>query len=305
MAAMAYFLGIDGGGTKTRMLLGDESRVLASTTVGGCNVVRLGIERARIALQQGIAEVCRVSALDVSQITAVCAGVAGAGREEVRQQVARVLHELLPASSIEVTGDMEIAHEAALAGAPGVIVIAGTGSIAFGRSAEGKTARAGGWGVAVSDEGSGHWIGMQAVAGILHAFDAGEPSELARRVFARWKLTTHDELVQRVNASPPPDYAPLAADVVAAYDAGDQAAQEILVRAGSELARLAQSVIGRLWPQRQPVEVAVLGGVFRSSEAVRKAFEVQLREAVPSALVTLCEADPAEGALARARKLRR
>src|SRR5271166_3652157 len=201
MRAVAYFLGIDGGGSKTTCVLGDEKSVLASVTVGGSNIVRLGESEARNALEQGVREVCREAAIKPKQIVAICAGIAGAAREDIRKQVTGILAKLGPAQ-IEVVGDMVIAHEAALSGAAGIAVLAGTGSIAYGRHASGRTARAGGWGYAISDEGSGHWIGVQAVAAVTHALDAGSYTRLNDGILQHWSVRSYDDLICRANTTP-------------------------------------------------------------------------------------------------------
>lgn len=303
MAAMAYFLGIDGGGSKTKLLLGDRQRVIAEAIVGGSNIVRLGPEQAEGVWRGGIARICAAAQINPAEIKSVCAGIAGAAGEALRRQASELLSRLLPVATIEVVGDMVIAHESALGGAAGVIVIAGTGSIAYGRDKDGQTARAGGWGFAISDEGSGYWIGVRAVTAVMAAHDAGEKTELQPRIFAHWNLASYQELVRRANRQPAPEFAQLFPLVVAAFEAGDRHAQRILVSAGAELAALAAPVIARLWPPGESVAVKLSGGVFHASEAVRRAFEVELTDAVPSVRVTLTDADPARGALHRARRL--
>ncbi len=165
---MAFYLGIDGGGTKTRCALGDETTTLASAVAGGSNVIRVGEAQAREALQSAVREVCAAARIDPTRIGRVCIGAAGAARPEVAGKIQRIIAELTPAS-IEVVGDTLIALEAAFGTGSGVIAIAGTGSIAYGRDATGRTCRAGGWGYAISDEGSGHWIGQRAVSAIVRA----------------------------------------------------------------------------------------------------------------------------------------
>ena len=160
---VAIYLGIDGGGSKTSCLIGDETSVLGTGTGGASNVVRVGEAQARESLASAIRQACTVANLNPSQISSVCVGLAGAARTEISELVKRIVSELVP-GKVKVVGDNVIALEAAFGGGPGVIVIAGTGSIAYGRNREGQTARAGGWGFAISDEGSGHWIGRTAVA---------------------------------------------------------------------------------------------------------------------------------------------
>jgi glucosamine kinase len=302
MPAVAYFLGIDGGGSKTTCVLGDEKGVLGSVTVGGSNPVRFGDRVSRAALQRGVREVCRNSAIKPSQIVAICAGVAGAVQEDIRRQVADILAKLTPAQ-ILVLGDMVIAHQAALATGVGIAVLSGTGSIAYGRDASGRTARAGGWGYAISDEGSGHWIGMQAVVAVTRAVDSGSDTKLRTAILKYWGIRSCDDLVCRANTSPPPDFAGLFPAVLAAAKAGDPYGHDILKRAGLELAGLAQLVYRRLWKAGEHVEVGLAGGVFENSAEVRDSFEEELEKSIPEVRVFLSTTRPAEGALSLARKL--
>src|ERR1700739_1327208 len=153
---MSFYLGIDGGGTKTRCAIGDDTSVLATSVSGGSNVVRLGEARAREALHAAVLQACAEVKISPEKIRAICIGAAGAARPAMAASVRRILAEITPAG-VEVIGDMEVALEAAFGSGPGVITIAGTGSIVYGRDATGRTVRAGGWGFAISDEGSGHW----------------------------------------------------------------------------------------------------------------------------------------------------
>lgn len=299
---VSYFLGIDGGGSQTTCVLGDESKVLASVTVGGSNIVRLGERQTRAALEQGLREACKAAAIKPAQITAVCAGIAGAAREENRAQIAAILSKLVGAQ-VTVVGDMEIAHQAALNGSPGIVVISGTGSIAYGRDASGHSARAGGWGFAFSDEGSGHWIGVQAIAAVARSLDAGTCTKLSERILESWHLASYDELMQQANASPAPNFAALFPDVLVAAEAGDSAACDLLTRAGVELAGLAVVVFRRLWKPNDSITIAQAGGVFENSPTVRDSFQRELKNSIPQAEIFLSQARAAEGALAMARKL--
>jgi N-acetylglucosamine kinase-like BadF-type ATPase len=208
----------------------------------------------------------------------------------------------VPGASIEVVGDMVIAHEAALGGGPGLLVIAGTGSIAYGHNAAGHTARAGGWGFAVSDEGSGHWIGVRAVSAVLQAHDLGEATLLEPAIMEHWDIASHDELVRVANAHAAPDFAGLFPLVVRAFETGDARARQILVSAGMELGAIAEAVVLRLWRTNDAFAVVMSGGVFSRATAVRQAFEVVLRDMCPNIAVNMSQADPALGALSRARR---
>ena len=298
---VAIFLGIDGGGTKTSCAVGDESSLLGSGIAAGSNVIRVGEVQAREALGAAIRQACAVANVTPSQIERTCVGAAGGARPEISEVVRRLVAELVP-GEIEVVGDMVIALEAAFDGAPGVVAIAGTGSIAYGRNAAGETARAGGWGFAISDEGSGHWIGCTAVAAALRALDEGHATALLESTMKAWNVMTLEQLILAANASPPPDFAVLLPAVLSAADAGDPTARTVLTQAGAELATLAKIVIRRIFPDAGAVPVAMSGGVFRNCTLVRQVFYNSLRSEYPQVPVNATVADPVKGALGLARK---
>jgi N-acetylglucosamine kinase-like BadF-type ATPase len=220
---------------------------------------------------------------------------------EISEVVRRLLSEFV-SGQIEVVGDMVIAMEAAFGGGPGVIVIAGTGSIAYGRNSKGETARAGGWGFAISDEGSGHWIGRSAVAACMRDHDEGRAasSALLENIMKAWSVDSREQLVLTANKSA--DFAALAPAVVFAADAGDATARNVLTQAGTELATSAGIVIARLFGNAVAVPVALSGGVFCNSALVRQSVEENIRSAYPQASLNRAVIDPVMGALALARK---
>jgi glucosamine kinase len=304
---MAYYLGIDGGGTKTRCVLADETAVLAKAMTGGSNIVRLGETQAREALHTAVRQVCATAKISPDHIRAICIGAAGAARPEIAAKIRTILAELVPelaSANIEVVGDTVIALEAAFGAGPGVIAIAGTGSIVYGRDAAGHTARAGGWGFAVSDEGSGHWIGRRSISAILSARDQGLETALTAMVLQAWKLNTLDELVQQANSTPPPDFPRLFPIVLRAAEKADSTARDLLADAGAKLATLAVIVVRRLAPHTPGalLPVAMTGSVFRQSPYVRQVFYNTLQTSFPGLDVRQDLADPVEGALARAKR---
>jgi glucosamine kinase len=298
---VAIYLGVDGGGTKTTCTVGDEKSVLATATSGGSNIVRAGEERAREALHAAIRQALSAAGISPADVRRACVGAAGAARPEISDRVRRIVSEVVD-GEVQVVGDMEIALHSAFCDGPGVIAIAGTGSIAFGRNNHGRTARAGGWGHAISDEGSGHWIGRTAVAEVLRAHDEGKATMLNDRILSTWNVTLFDELVLTANRIPGPDFAGLLPAVLSAADAGDAVAHRILNNAGTELARLAKTVIERLFPKANTVPVAMSGGVFRTAALVRQVFYNILRAECPVAAVSEVIVEPVQGALDLARK---
>lgn len=302
---MRYFLGIDGGGTKTTCAVGDESRLLATATAGPSNIVRVGEAQTRESLQNAVRQACAAAGIAASEITRTCVGGAGAGRPELAAIVRAILKEILP-TPIEVVGDMQTALEAAFDEGTGVVVNAGTGSFAYGRNEGGQTLRAGGWGFAIGDEGSAHWIGREAVRVVLQESERGDDAaelietSLVKGLFKAWGVRSFLDLARAGNSVPPPDFAKLFPAVVASKD---DIARSVQRDAGRELARLAEVVTRRLFGKGEAVvPVALMGGVFRHSELVRQVFYNELHRVDPRARVTTEPIDPVVGALRMARR---
>jgi glucosamine kinase len=298
---VAIYLGIDGGATKTTCAVGDEKSVLGMATAGGSNVIRSGEVRARESLHSAVGQACAAAGIGPQQITRACVGASGAGRAEVSDLVARMMGEVV-SCRVQVVGDLVIALQAAFGNGPGIVAEAGTGSFAYGRDAAGKTSRAGGWGFAVSDEGSGQWIGRTAVGAVLRAQENGERPGLLASIEKTWQVSSLNDLVRMANASPPPDFSALFPLVLSAANSGDTVARGVLARAGTELAELTKSVVRRLFAGAANVPVAMVGGVFRQSALVRQVFYNHLAGEFPSAAVNPTVVEPVLGALEMARR---
>jgi glucosamine kinase len=297
---MPFFLGIDGGGTKTRCVIGDEKSELSVATSSSSKVQRVGEACARDALAGAVHEACVHAGILPRQIVRSCAGITGAARPEI-VGVMRDLMTSIVDGQVEIVGDIEIAFEDGFGSGPGLMLIAGTGSIAFGRNKKGESARAAGWGYPISDEGSGQWIGAEAVREALRARDRGQPACLLNDLIEKLGATSFEDFIVRLNAIPPVDFAAMFPVVLAASDKGDSGAAEILTRAGCELAGVAGIVIARLFHE-QSVSVATHGGVLASSALVRKCFAQELRARHRRVELLDREIDPARGALERARR---
>ena len=304
-----YYLGIDGGGTKTTCAVGDDSHLVATATAGPSNIVRVGEVQARESLQQSVRQACAAAGITLAQVSHTCVGGAGAARPELAETVRRSLAEILT-NPIDVVGDMQIALDAAFDTGPGVIVNSGTGSFAFGRDQQGTTVRAGGWGFAIGDEGSAHWIGRAAVSAVLRAGDprGGIPendslgeSSLSAALLKTWGVTSLLDLARAANSIPPPDFAALFPPVAASQD---ELATQVLTSAGKELADVAGVVIRCLFSKDHAtsVPVAMTGGVFRYAALVRQVFYNELRTLDPRAEVNPQVVEPVEGALKMARR---
>ncbi len=302
---MPYYLGIDGGGTKTTCAVGDETRLLASATAGPSNIVRVGESQTRESLLRSVRQACAAAGITPEEVARTCVGGSGAARPELAELVRHILAEIL-STPVEVVGDMQTALQAAFNRGPGVIVIAGTGSIAYGRDRNGRTLRAGGWGFAIGDEGSAHWIGRQAVSAVLQESDRREPSDeliagsLVKGLYKVWGVNSLLDLARAANSIPPPDFAALFPAVAGSTD---EIARQVLRNAGGKLAEVAAVVIRRLFKKEESiVPVAMTGGVFRHAEIVRQVFYNELRKLDPRAEVNPQVVDPVDGALQIARR---
>ena len=161
---MGYSLGFDGGGTKTDcVLLNARGDVIGEGHGGSANPLRSGYDGAFSSLREAAAGAMAAGKIRPADITSVCAGLAGAGRRSVVRRMMVFLSQEFPAALTQVATDYEVALESAVGSGPGVVLIAGTGSVAYGRNAAGDTARAGGYGPLLGDEGSAFEIGLSLI----------------------------------------------------------------------------------------------------------------------------------------------
>jgi N-acetylglucosamine kinase-like BadF-type ATPase len=292
-----YFLGVDGGQSSTYALIGDASgRVLGAGRGGPSNHVAASEGRAKFtgAIQSCLAAACANAGLDATAIrfASACLGFSGGPADKEA-----ILQEILPSDRTLVTHDALIALSGATCGEPGLITIAGTGSIAFGRNASGKTARAGGWGYVFGDEGGGFHIVRQAVRAALRFEEGwGDPTSLRRMFLDAAAASDINQLVHRFYTPefPRPRLAAFAKLVDDAAENGDAIAREILNDAARELATIAAAVRGQLFEKAEPARVAYIGGVFRSRTVLATFTELVGKSVAPPIY------GPAAGALLEA-----
>lgn len=293
-----YVLGIDAGGTKTVCLLADErGEIRAEARSGGANLQSAG----ELEVEKVLHHVME-TALAQHDIrpAAICLGIAGVDRPADAEAVRGIMRRIGFKTQTLVVNDALVALVAGAADEPGVVVVAGTGSIAYGRNAAGQAARAGGWGYLLGDEGGGFWIGRAALSAIVRQFDGRGPSTmLTDLVLARMQLANPTELVHEIYYRDLQRHAiaGLAALVQRATDAGDAVASQILARAGSELAAAAASVITRLGMRGETFLTVLAGGIFRGVPWLKGDVEARLSEVAPRSTVRLLEVEPAVGAV--------
>jgi N-acetylglucosamine kinase-like BadF-type ATPase len=301
----SYFLGIDGGGTKTECVLADrQGKVIARGIAGASNPLRTGYARAWFALSEAGDKVLSKARIHAEHVRAVCAGLGGAGRHGVVHRVSAFLEGSYPNAAIRVTTDLEIALEAALGSAEGVILLAGTGSAAFGRDAAGRTARAGGLGPWVSDEGGAFDIGRRAVEAVVRANEhRGPATALSDRLFEAHRSNHWDTLADQISKNPDdvfPRTFPLVAELA---DQGDTVSREIMAGAAVSLAELVMAVVGELGWRERDLLLAKMGGVHNRSKFLDAAIEAELHKRVPHARMARAERSPAEAAVRMAERL--
>ncbi|HXE06659.1 MAG TPA: BadF/BadG/BcrA/BcrD ATPase family protein [Acidobacteriaceae bacterium] len=318
---MALYLVIDAGGTKTRCLLADDTRILARAETGTVKLMRVAEAEATERFRAMLGELAASAHVALADVRHICFGLAGSRSESVQTWARKAIAESGVGGDLSICGDEEIALDAAFQGGPGILVIAGTGSNAIGRATDGKLFGAGGWGPVLGDEGSGYWIGLEAIRASLRALDqdprcdkaAGRSMVLLGAIQRHLGVASLGELVALANLrapsanAGPPDFAALAPVVASCAAAGELIAVSVLRRAGEELASLAAKVHRKL-EVADPnsglaprIEVAFTGSILDRIPQVHEAFGAGIAAAIPSARVQPNAVDPLAGALYRAR----
>lgn len=302
---MAYFVALDGGGTKTECWVANEVRVLGQASGPTVKIMNVGEQAATEGLRSVVREALGAAGVTGDSIVRTCFGLAGSSSTEVQDWAKRTLFELVSGDVI-LSGDEQIALDAAFRGGAGVLVIAGTGSHVTGRCANGTTVGAGGWGPVLGDEGSGTWIGLEAIRASLRARDRGVETCLLREIQQKWQLEDLASLVARANLRERPDFAELASVVATCADEGDALAQGVLDRAGEELATQVSLVISKMravgYTEADRLRVAFAGSVLGKIARVLRAMEEHLHAGSPEIRVDANAVQPLEGALWRARR---
>ncbi len=303
---MNFYLAIDAGGTKTTCVVANDTSVLARAQGGTVKIMRTSEAQARMNLEALLAEVAECSGVSLRSITATCMGLAGVTIPHVARWADEALRELVGGRQL-LCGDVEIALDAAFPDAPGVLVIAGTGSNVLGRRCDGSLIQVGGYGPAIADEGSGHWIGQLAIRSAFTAYDARESTILLDAIVAHWQCGDYDQLVAKANAMPPPDFSQLVPVVCRCAEQGDALAPTLLRHAGEELARLVLIAVRRQRLtqslEQETPQVAYTGSILEKVTAVREAMIATLRKTLGAVDILPEAVDPVQGALFRARQL--
>lgn len=297
---MRFVLGFDGGGTKTDCVLMDASGNLVSRAQAGpSNPLRVGFGAAigavRDAARRALADAGNAIAHG-SAASAICAGLAGAGPAESAEKLRILLAAEFPEAKIQLCTDLDLALAAAGDG-PAIVLLAGTGSFAVGRNAAAETARAGGYGSQIGDEGSGYDIGRRAVLAAMHENDrTGNDSALGQRLLRELGCTSWSDVKVRAQAASDEVFPRLFSVVASLAEIGDSAAQGILRAAAFDLALLTENLATRLNLRGERFYLAKTGGMMGRSKFLEVQLDDRLRGSFPGAELGQLRMSPAEAA---------
>ena len=305
-----YWLGVDGGGTNTRAMIfrapADPDLDLTDYLVGeghatAANFHRVGVASAVQAIESAITHACAQAGINLSQITAACIGLAGVSHPDNHRKMSEAIAAALPTLDFKLEIDARIALAGATGGKPGIVIIAGTGSIAYGVNHDGEVARAGGWGPTLGDEGSGTYIGRRALEAVMTAYDhrTHEDTLLTEKICRHFKVSTPPELPAVIyipNNNAMGEIAQLAKEVVEAAHEGDATALEILRDAAHELARAIKAVTQQLEMSQERFHIGYVGGVFAAGELILAPLRAEVAEFAPQATIAAPLHPPVIGA---------
>lgn len=300
-----YVIGVDGGGTKTRVVIADGGqRILGEGVSGPSNPLRVGVANAAAAIREAIDRACATAAVRRSDIVAAEVGLAGVRREDLRERMREALTGL-GIGSIEVVTDAQIALYGATDGKPGVVLIAGTGSICCGVNARGKRACAGGWGPLVGDEGSGSWIARRGLQAVAQAADGrARKTTLTEAACQYFNVAMPDDLSTAIYAPSMTNerIAGFGRHVIEAAKNRDAVAREVVAEAGRELGSTATAVIRKLRMEREAFQIAYVGGIFAAGELVLGPLREEVVQVASDAFLAPPFLPPAEAAARMARE---
>ena len=298
VASPLYVLGLDAGGTKTICLLADgDGSVRATARRGGANLQAAGELEVEKVLHEVMEEA--LEGTDIAPAV-ICLGIAGVDRPDDARVVRGIMRRIGYKARVLVVNDALVALEAGAPGEPGVVIISGTGSIAYGRNDAGDAARSGGWGYVLGDEGSGYWIGRAALRAVLREADERGPrTALTPLLLDHFGVPRAQALIHEVYHAnlKPAAFGALATCVQGAFEKGDEVAARILDGAARELEGAAVSVARRLELVGTTFPFILAGGIFRAVPWLEQELSRRLPLACAASRAQVLTREPAEGAV--------
>ncbi len=314
MKRTEYVIGMDGGGTKTAAMLASRSgSVVAEATGGASNFQVIGVEEAARVLHEVITACCGKAGCSLSQVGAVVAGLGGAGREADQQRMREAVRQRLAKKgqtvpAILIESDARIALEGAFKGAAGIILISGTGSIAFGKGYDGTVHRVGGWGRILGDEGSGYFLGREGLNVVTRSLDGRiRKTILAKLVAEKFGLADQERIIAAVYRENF-DIASVAPLVIQAAAEHDPDCERILNRATFELTEHVRALTLKIEASarghaRQKLPLAFIGSVITADSIFKKILYHKITFSLPQISIVTPASPPAFGAVLMAQRL--
>lgn len=297
-----FIIGIDGGATKTTAILSDSmGNILAEKSAGPSNFLIIGVDNVARTISHLILDLCNEAEVNTQNIEIICIGLTGAGRESDAEKVKNAIIDYWKTlystelKKLIVTSDARIALEGAFSGRPGIILIAGTGSIMFGKDRNGNLYRVGGFGRYIGDEGGGYSIGRQGLQAIAKYFDGRAPeTKLFRLVQENFSINTPEDLIRKVYQENL-DFANVAPFVIQAAEEGDEICREILRKEAEELVLHIKAIKDKI--RVRTVYIAFIGGLLSTDNYYSKLLRKVILQKIEGVNVILPEHSPAYGAV--------
>ncbi|HTR80554.1 MAG TPA: BadF/BadG/BcrA/BcrD ATPase family protein [Bacteroidota bacterium] len=303
MKSLQYVIGIDGGGTKTAGVIADlNGRHLFQHVSGPSNFQIIGAEKTARVVLSIVRECCRSVGAKPKDVCAITIGLAGVGRPADRKKMLGALRILSSARKFQlrklrVESDARIALEGAFNGGSGIVVIAGTGSVAFGKDDRGKVYRVGGWGRILGDEGSGYAIGKSALAAVCRYLDGRSAStKLTSMIKTKFKFRTSEQIITKVYRNGF-DLALVAPLVMEAAKKGDLIARDIVESASLELTGHVRALVSKIHTKNRGIQLSFIGGLIGRDTPLRKALRQHIIGSLPEVQIVSPHGSPLHGAV--------
>ncbi|MBN1154820.1 hypothetical protein JXB12_07855 [candidate division KSB1 bacterium] len=295
-----YVIGVDGGGTKTEAVLVDSTgKVISRVRGGSSNYQALGPVKLKEVLISIINELYQNAMVPVANLQKIYLGLAGAGRLSDQQEIKAIFADTEFKNLITVNSDAIIALAGAFNNQPGIILIAGTGAICFGKNSQGEIVRSGGWGYLLGDEGGGYYIGKRAIIAALKDFDGrGEATQLRNIIEKKFQLDSIDLIIPLIykNMIDRVAIADLAPIVFEQAKGNDNISKQIIKDVGIELGCLAKAVAKRLDFSDEKIKIALIGSIFKQRDMLVNEISKELFEVSWDIQIMDPNFDPAIGA---------
>jgi N-acetylglucosamine kinase-like BadF-type ATPase len=298
---MKYVIGIDAGGTKTLLKIADmDGRMVGSCEGGPCNINARDMAYIQKMLQELILNSLEKHSLELRDCRGICIGAAGAGRQEEKDIIKSIIHDIGYSGEVIVTDDAVTALYGGTGKGEGIVLISGTGSICYGITLTGEKYRVGGWGHIIGDEGSAYQIAVNILNIVMKSFDGREgETVLTELVLKRLQLDKVEALIEYVyrKGNGKKEIAALAEIISEACDRGDGAALSIAFDAAEKLFNHVKVVVEKLYLHQQEINLVTNGSVINRNSYIRARFKELISKAYPRIHIMEMREDAAGGAV--------